>query len=349
MLFIQHLRCLFPSLAFMLLHCFTTSFSQSRLTLREEANLFDTTSFKSCHASTLVELKSGKIIVAWFGGEHEGSDDVCIWMASKESSGWTAPVRIATGIETQKQYPCWNPVLVPGKKKLFLHYKVGPNPREWWAMYKTSDDEGKTWSEAVRLPDGFLGPIKNKPLVLKNGNILYPSSTESVNENVWKIHLEQSDAALKHWKKIPINCGEFNAIQPTLLSYADGRIQLLARSRENVIVQSWSLDNGKTWSALTKTNLPNPNSGIDAASSLDHSEQLLVYNPLAAGKDWWEGRSILKLATSTNGIQWKDIYTLEEHPSGEYSYPAIICDDSGNIHITYTDNRRKIKYVRLSR
>jgi len=214
-------------------------------------------------------------------------------------------------------------------------------------MYKVSSDYGKTWSKAMPLPGGMLGPIKNKPVQLNDGNILYPSSTESIDEKKWTIHLEQSDAVLNHWKKITIDCDTFNAIQPSLLFHPGHKMQLLARSKENVIVQSWSEDDGKTWSRVAATNLPNPNSGIDAVSKPDRSLQLLVYNPLAAGKEWWEGRSTLTLAASTDGVQWTDLYTLEEHQKGEYSYPAIIYDDQGNVHITYTADRSRIRYVKL--
>jgi len=73
----------------------------------------------------------------------------------------------------------------------------------------------------------------------------------------------------------------------------------------------------------------------------------LVYNPLAAGKNWWEGRTVLKLAASYDGIHWNDIYTFEDKAKGEYSYPAIIYDKEGNVDITYTDNRTRITYIKL--
>lgn len=123
-------------------------------------------------------------------------------------------------------------------------------------------------------------------------------------------------------------------------------MQLLCRSRQNAIVSTWSTDGGNTWSTLKKLHLPNPNSGSDAIT-LKNGIHLLVYNPLLAGKDWWEGRSVLRLAMSQNGIDWQDVLTLEQQTKGEYSYPCIMEDEQGMVHIAYTFERRLIKYVRL--
>ena len=213
-------------------------------------------------------------------------------------------------------------------------------------MYKTSTDEGATWSAAQPLPNGFLGPIKNKPLQLADGDVLYPSSVESKDEQHWTVHLERSNEKARQWRTIPIDADSFQAIQPTLLRYGPHRLQLLARSKQNVIVQSWSYNNGQTWTPLAATPLPNPNSGIDAVT-INERLQLLAYNPLAAGQNWWEGRSVLKLSLTTDGVNWQDVYTFESEPQGEFSYPAIITDSSGTVYVSYTYNRSKIKFVQL--
>lgn len=336
----------FFSIIAILFFCATT-YAQ-KVEIIQSGSIFNQAPFEACHASTLVDLGKGKIMAAWFGGKHEGSKDVVIWSALKNGVSWSQPVEIANGIQSDtSRLACWNPVLFKTKNgTLFLHYKVGLNPREWWAEYKTSANNGKTWSKAQKLPNNFLGPIKNKPVQLANGTILYPSSTESLNEKTWNIHIEKSDAGGKNWTKIKINCDTFGVIQPSILKYPEGKLQLLCRSRQNVIVESWSVDGGETWSKLKPTQLPNPNSGSDAVTLKD-GRQMLVYNPLTAGKNWWEGRSVLKLAISTDGENWEDMYTLENHQKGEYSYPAIIQDQNGNIHISYTAERKNITYVEL--
>ncbi len=321
--------------------------------IKDSGSVFSNPPFKNCHAATIVETSPDTLLYAWFGGDHEGAKNVAIWGCYRyatQPDQWGDPFLLATGQDSSgNAQPCWNPVLFKTSQgTLFLDYKVGPNPRQWWAERKISLDDGKSWSASSRLPRGFLGPIRNKPIQLTDGNILYPSSTESLDEKTWKIHLERSDAAGNNWQHIAIDCDTFGVIQPTILQHGNDTLQLLCRSRQNKIVETWSYDNGMTWSKLAALNLPNPNSGVDAVS-LKRDLHLLVYNPLLAGKDWWLGRSVLKVAISADGRSWSDVATLEDHHSGEYSYPAVIVDSRNNIRIAYTDNRTNIKFVDLIR
>ena len=91
--------------------------------------LYETASFPSCHASTIVETKRG-LVAAWFGGTGEKHPDVGIWLSRQVDGKWTAPVEVANGAESpEKRYPCWNPVLFqPRTGPLLLFYKVGPSP-----------------------------------------------------------------------------------------------------------------------------------------------------------------------------------------------------------------------------
>lgn len=300
------------------------------------------------HASTIVELDKGRLMAAWFGGTREGKKDVGIWTSVLTNGEWSAPVEIVNGvINDTLRYPSWNPVLFRTKAgKLFLFYKVGPNPREWWGMKMVSTNNGKTWSKPERLPNGMLGPIKNKPFQLDDGDILYPTSTESVDKNVWKVHLEKSDKNAENWSHIAVPNDTFQAIQPSILRYGHDSLQLLCRSKNDRVVQSWSADNGKTWSPVTATSLLNPNSGTDALT-LQNGLKMIVYNPAPHGNRWSDGRARLYVAVSRNGIDWQDVAMLEKGDKGEFSYPAIIQGQNGNIHITYTADRKNIRYVMM--
>ncbi len=334
-----------------LLPCLIFLFSMCAMTGKDEGNpiklsefIYTEAPFPSCHASTIAETPDG-LAAAWFGGTHEQHVDVEIWFSRKLNGAWSEPVSIADGMQhDDERYPCWNPVLfqIPDGN-LILFYKVGPNPQEWWGMQKVSEDNGKTWSEAIRLPDGIFGPIKNKPVLLENGTLISPSSTE---HDGWRVHFELSEDFGKSWNVVgPINeADEFNVIQPSVLSYADGRLQILCRSKENRVISAWSEDNGKTWSPLEATGLPNPNSGTDAVT-LQNGLQLIVYNHTIRTEGAWGGpRSPLNVAVSRDGKDWRSVITLEDQP-GEYSYPAVIQGSDGLIHITYTWKRERIKYV----
>ena len=161
--------------------------------------IYETAPPPSCHASTIVETKNG-LVAAWFGGTGEGNPDVGIWVSRLEDNHWTKPVEAATGCGfATNRWPTWNPVLFqPRTGPLMLFYKVGPSPGKWWGMLKTSANQGRTWSEARRLPEGFWGPIKNKPVQLANGDILCPASTEDAG---WRVHFERSADGGQTWSK----------------------------------------------------------------------------------------------------------------------------------------------------
>lgn len=296
--------------------------------------------FPSCHASTIVETENG-LLAAWFGGTEERHPDVCIYTSSNVNGTWGKPVKVADGVENSRQYPCWNPVLFrKDNGDIVLYYKVGPDPRNWWGLYKISEDNGKTWSVETRIPDNLLGPIKNKAVRLPNGHILYPTSFETAS--TWNIYLETSDQDLGNWKKIELDNRDLNSIQPSILFHQDGRLQLLCRSKNKQINEAWSKDNGQTWSAVQPTNLPNNNSGIDAVT-LSDGRQLLVFNPVT------KGRNVLGVAVSSDGKNWEAAALLENDPDpkAEYSYPAVIQAKEGSLQISYTWNRKLIKHVVL--
>jgi len=304
--------------------------------------IYESAPFPSAHASTIVETK-GELVAAWFGGTQEGAKDVGIWLSRHANAAWSAPVEVATGTQPDgTRHPCWNPVLFElSDGELTLFYKVGPSPQTWWGMFRTSRDGGRSWSEERRLPEGVLGPIKNKPVRLSDSTIISPASSETDERpSKWRVHFERSTDAGRTWTivKPPEPAGEeIHAIQPSILVHSGGRLQALGRSRSGRIFETWSNDAGQTWTATALTALPNSSTGTDAQTLRD-GRHLLVYNHTP------KGRTPLNVAISRDGKLWEAAAVLESDP-GEYSYPYVIQGADGRVHVTYTWRRQRIKHA----
>jgi alpha-L-rhamnosidase len=314
----------------------------SRAILQDQF-IYDTASFPSCHASTIVETPAG-IVAAWFGGSNEGNPDVCIYMSRYSKGKWTAPKMIADGwINDKTRYACYNPVLyqVPGGE-LILFYKIGPNVQGWTGWIKRSQDHGETWSAAEQMPEGILGPIKNKPL-LRDGLLICPSSTENKG---WRVHFEYTKDNGHSWTKSePLNDGKtLSGIQPSILEHGDSKLQAICRSMDGVLNETWSSDNGRTWSMLQPTVIPNNNSGIDAAT-LKNGKHILVYNHVKSAKGEWGPRSPINVAISDDGKDWYSALVLYDEKGAEFSYPYVLQTSDGLVHIVYTWKRKKIRHV----
>jgi predicted neuraminidase len=323
--------------------------------------------FASCHAATIVDLPDGDLLCAWFAGTHEGHPDVAIWLARYHAGQWSAPCVVADAPDA----PLWNPVLYrDAQSTVWLFYKVAPTIPAWTGALIRSTDGGLAWSAPTYLPAGLLGPIKNKPITLSNGDILCPTSSETWMQWACWVEISADGGATwsKHgpiagstpetgWAEDSLVSAAWDAersalwlpqrthgvIQPTAWEWAPGRVELLMRSTAGigVVCRASSGDYGRTWGPLRRTAIPNPNSGLDLARLTD-GRLVLACNPVA------EGRTPLALLVSEdNGDTWPLRIDLETAP-GEYSYPSIIQAADGRVHCVYTHRRERIAHVWLS-
>lgn len=302
--------------------------------------IYESAPYPSCHAATIVQTKSGKLMAAWFGGTRESHPDVCIYGADWVHGKWTKPRLLASGVGPDgKPIQCYNPVLFhPSRGPLLLFYKAGPGPGEWLGYIRRSSDDGRTWSVAEQLPSGIFGPIKNKPIELRDGTIVCPSSTE---DEGWRVHFEfTSDFGATWTRTLALNDGvAIGAIQPSLLTAPDGSLRAVGRTQQGQLFHMSGASDAKSWEIISLLDVLNPNSGTDAVT-LRNGWHLLVYNPSKTE------RTPLSVALSPDGVTWTRALDLETEP-GEYSYPAVIEAKDGTLHIVYTWRRQKIRHVVL--
>lgn len=299
-----------------------------------------------CHAGTIVENSRGEMLAAWFGGTREGHIDVNIWLSKITSGSWSKPVRLTDVNDFDSLYSyksVFNPSLFqyPDGGPLLLFFLTGPLG-SGYGNIKASYDGGITWTKARKLPKPVKGGDKNKCVLLKDGTLVCPNNLGTVPKMDFTRNYGQSWA--EH-ALVP-DPENYGAIHPTILVHGDQELQILARTRAGVMVTSRSNDGGNTWTPLSKTSLPQNFSGFDAVT-LSDGRHLLVYNHISMDKGRWGGpRTPLNVAISNDGINWEAALLLEDEP-GEFSYPAVSQSKDGMVHIIYTWNRVRMKYVKI--
>ncbi|MEI7027082.1 sialidase family protein [Paenibacillus sp. y28] len=314
--------------------------------------------FPSCHASTIVTLPDGGLLISYFAGSKEGAPDEAIWCSRQKDGVWSPPYKVAD----EENLVHWNPVLHRKESgEILLFYKVGYPIPQWYTRLIVSLDDGQTWSEPVELVPGDVGgrgPVKNKLIVLQDGTWAAPASLETPVE--WDAFVDLSFDEGATWTasglvpvlhpgsvRAPEQAGQVleklqlvhgrGIIQPTLWESAPGQVHMLLRSTAGFIYRSDSADGGRTWSPAYKTYLPNNNSGIDLAK-MENGTLVLAYNPVGMYKG--PRTPLLLSVSSDNGYTWEELLVLEREP-GEYSYPAVLAEGN-RVYVTYTWKRERI-------
>jgi predicted neuraminidase len=308
-----------------------------------------------CHSSSLVEVSPGVLCVAWKGGRGKGKSNsdmkqnVGIWLSFFKDGQWNAPQEIVQSLNSI----CWSPVLHKGiNGELVLFYRIGRDPRHTLSLFKRSFDGGVSWSTEEILPAGIIGPTKTKPLIDKEGNLICGSSVEAgaPEEELKATACWVEILSGQQWSKygpLEIPGKRFGCIEPALFFTAEGLLKLLCRDRSNRVgLEGWiwiaeSKDAGKTWSELKKTNLPNPDSGVEVLT-LPNGNILLIYNHSHTN------RYPLSVALSKDGgSSWNRLFHIEEE-SGEF--PSATVDSQGYVHVSYAwtppgKSQRRIKHI----
>lgn len=298
-----------------------------------------------CHASTVLPLPDGRVMCAWFAGEHEKNDNVRIWFSIREDGKWSVPAKIPS----EENVPHWNPVLdLKNDGTVRVYFKKGKEIKDWVTWFSDTKDCGKTWTQAKELVlddnSGGRGPVKNKCIRTAEGLLLAPASSEKTKN--WRCFIDVSRDDGNTWTRCDFiirprkNFGLAKMIQPTLWQDDEGVVHALMRTDKGRIYKSSSVDGGIHWSKAERTELPNNNSGIDCVRVPD-GRVFLVYNPVAEN---WGDRSPLELAVSSdNGKSFSTVAVLENDEGGEFSYPSITFYNN-RLFIAYTYNRRQIRF-----
>lgn len=313
----------------------------------------------SVHGSSVCALPGGELATIWYGGQREGAADVAIYL-SRRSAGpfgeWSEPERLLGPEDVESE--SGRNVRKLGNAVMF----TDPDGRLWlvyvsvsvggWSgsliNVKRSDDGGRTWSQSRRLTlNPFLNfstLVRAKPFFTADGWIGLPVYHEFVAKYPQILWMQPGDAEpieRFHLRRLPIVP---DLLQPAVVPLDEQRAVMLLRDggEDRTLHVARSDDAGWSWTKPKPVDLPNPDSGIDAIR-LHDGRIVLAYN------DTREDRRRLRLAVSRDsGESWTPGAVLEEAEGGEFSYPSLVQDAQGLIHVTYTWQRLRIKHVQLT-
>lgn len=316
-------------------------------------------SLPSCHAPTICQTPSGRLLLAFYAGLKEGAPDSVVLGAIRADETWSTP-------------KVW--VHVPRRAVANPRLFLGPDGATWllfgvnygqrwcsgdtYLFVKISDDEGDSWHDLELFWEqkGVLG--KNKPF--HEGDLwIFPLEYEYT----WSATFLRSEDNGHTWA-LSGDLGllaNAHLIQPALVKLSDGRLRAYMRSQEGWIFTSDSMDDGRTWSFPQPSTIPNNNSGLDVLQTRA-GLLLLACNPvglmtypqpveegwpenLALGFMRWGPRSPLVLKISVDEGKTWPLEIVLEMGQGEFSYPCLIEGVDGTVHLVYTYRRRAIAYV----
>jgi sialidase-1 len=257
-----------------------------------------------------------------------------------------------------------------GKIALFYARKNGIN--DCIPYIRTSDDEGKTWSQPVScIPDvpGYYVLNNARVIQLPSGRLLVPVALHTTNatdgpiekleksfNNYAQLYCYYSDDQGKTWKRsAQVQVPELvMAQEPGVIELKDGRILMYIRTDRGMQYASYSKDKGKTWSAAVPYNLPSPLSPATIVRDPATKNLIAIWNNfgvlgLAYGK-----RTPFNIAISTDeGLNWKNVKTIHDDPDGHYCYTAARFNSAGDLLLSYCagyrSNRTHLSITNLTK
>ena len=322
------------------------------------------------HAASLILLHDGNVRAFWFAGSNEGMPDVVIQSAiwDTKTGGWQQPTVVIDRVTAQRQLQRFvaklgNPVpvrMADGKLALFfVTASIGG-----WATSSinvmTSTDEGATWGSAQRLitsPWMNLSTLVKSPAItFADSHIGLPVYHEFIATFGELLRIDSSTNSMQLIDKRRMSQGQ-RTLQPVIfIDDAKTGSAYFRQGRrtgiERLIATSHTQDAGYTWRVTKHLLLPNPNSAISGLI-LANGNRLLVFNDLE------EDRYRLVLAMSklmddkSTYSPWQIIQTLEDDSARpkkqrrRFSYPYLLSDNNGDVHLVYTWSQERIKSAQL--
>ncbi len=305
-------------------------------------------------------MPDGRLWATWYsGGTGEGPENFVLLVTSQDDGlTWSEPLAVVDPPGHTRAFdPClWRDPL--GRLWWFWAESDSPKMGEimdgrggvWAARLEGESPEELKFTRPVRIANGVM---MNKPTVLSNGEWLLPTA-------VWACwHVKAEDLAGERFSNATVStdAGESFTLrggadvpdrcfdEHLFVELNDGRVWCLVRTFYG-IGQSFSSDQGRTWTPGEDSGLGGPNSRFFIRRLA--SGRLLLVNhidvtAMESGQAWRAGRSwrrrshLAALLSEDEGATWIGPLLLDERDG--VSYPDGVQAEDGRIFIIYDHDR----------
>jgi predicted neuraminidase len=338
------------------------------------------------HAAFFSKAEDG-LHCLWFGGSLEGKSDISIWRSTLTDGRWSAAQRLSDDPARSEQNPVQFDA-PEGRRLILHTAQPGGNQddcilrmREEGHDPVTLDLPKGTFIRApvhVRADGAWLLPLFR--CVSRHGarwTGSHDTAALAISDDrglTWREVEVAGSTGCVHMTIVPLDGGRLAAF--------------FRRRQADHVYRTVSADGGESWSVPEATDVPNNNSSISVIAMRDGRIAMAcnpvnaamfpdmrresLYDELE-GEDtrpnatggcnpvWGVPRAPMTLCLSDNGGQSFVRRITVEDGTGlclsnnsidgqnkEMSYPALLEEADGTLHLAYTYHRRAIKYVRLS-
>lgn len=277
---------------------------------------------------------------AWFSGGVREPDkgNYSIISISEDGKHWVDPAIIITHPDSNVRV--MDPQLwtdPQGRLWVFWVQNTGQKGFDgiwgtWAVRIDNPEEKHPSWTAPKRLCDGLT---RCKPIVLLTDEWLLPSYNWINHQSNVYISDDQGES----WtlQGGPVNPPVSNFYEHMCVELKNGNIWMLQRN----IQQSISVNKGKDWTPLKNLD------GVNSANSrlyigrLQSGNLLLIYNDDPSVR-----RNLTAFISKDDGQTWPCQLLLDDRD--EVSYPDVVQDQNGVIHVCYDRSRRGEKEILMA-
>ena len=282
--------------------------------------------------------KKGRIFATFYsGGSKEQIGNYSVLLKSDDGVNFSEPVAVAY----KDGFRCYDPCIwIDPMERLWFFWAVQPEHAVYCSVCEDPDADELMWSEPKKA--GF-DVMMNKPVVLKNGEWLFPmavwgkgvrvlfdeafdTKNEPSGSHVFKSSDNGKTISLYGTAHIPQRSYDEHMVYEK----NDGTLVMLVRTYYG-IAKSFSTDGGKTWSEGVDSGLGGPNSRFHICRL--KSGKILLINH----KDFKGRNNLTAFLSDDDGETWP--YSLLLDGRDNVSYPDVKEDENGNIYVIYDRER----------